>query len=824
MRSLEARIVVLFALLLLAIQFGAMVITHMTVANDTRARLADKLMADERVHSRLLDLDRVRLTQSAHVLVENAAFVDAVLRHDTAATARILGRQDTLAGSQIAMVVGIDRRVEADVLPDSMVGQPFPLPGIIDAAETTSEADGIVALHGGLYQIVVMPIETPARGAWLVLGFSIDDEDTRLLHDLVGLDVSYLVHADAGWRITTTTLPPDVASSLIARLDRSPMAAQSDPVTWEVEDDAYLTMVVPLQSYGGRPAVSVIQRSLRDDLRPLHKLQRTLLEFTALAMLIAILCCIWVARGIVRPVKALATFARRIAGGEYGQPLHIERADEIGDLVDAFGQMHDGITERENRILDLAYRDALTGLPNRTLLTDRLGQALETSRRVDRPVALLLIDLDRFKEVNDLLGHRGGDALLIEFAERLKAVFKRTSDTIARMGGDEFAVLMPTGSTAEALLLVESLMRNLEAPIPFEGHLVDIRASIGVAVFPEHGDDLASFARNAESAMHVAKRDKCGHALYDPQIERLSVERLSLMSELRRAVEEDQFVLFFQPKREMRDSAALLVEALVRWEHPVRGLLGPDAFIPFAEQTGVISIVTEWVIRAALAQCREWRIAGLDPRVAINISTRDLIATSFPAMVGALLEKFGHPPYALTLEITETAILGDPEAALANMQRLHKLGCRLSIDDFGTGYSSLAYLKRLPVHELKIDRSFVMNMAADSSDAVIVRSTIDLGHNMGLQVVAEGVETLEVLNQLREMGCDVAQGYLIGRPLNAIALGRWAGNERLSLVRATGRGRVRGLKRRRVVRAAGCSSPRTSSRRPTWDRRPPRCS
>ena len=783
MRSLEARIVVLFAVLLLAIQLGALVITHVAGLDNTRSRLGDKLLSDGRVHERLITLDRERLTQSAHVLVENASFVEAVRARDRARVSRLLARQDTLAGSQIAMLVGNDRQVVADVLPDSLVDQPFPLRGLMEAAEAQGEASGIVTLHGGLYQVVVTPVEAPARIAWLVLGFSIDDEDTRLLHELVGLEVSYLTHGEDGWQIATTTLAPGVASALVARFDKSPLKAHAEPITWDIQGDEYLTMVLPLESFGGRPSLAVIQRSLRDYMQPFRKLEKQLLEFAGLTMLFAILCCIWVARGIVRPVKALATFARRIAGGEYGQPLDIERADEIGDLAAAFDQMRDGITERENKILDLAYRDALTGLPNRTLLTDRLGQALATSRRVDRPVALLMIDLDRFKEVNDLLGHRGGDALLIEFATRLKQVFKRTSDTIARMGGDEFAVLMPTEGKEEALMLVQSLLRNLETPIPFEGHLVDVRASIGVAVFPEHGDDLASFARNAESAMYVAKRDTCGHAMYDPQIERLSVERLSLMSELRRAVEEDQFVLFFQPKREIRDSSALSVEALVRWQHPVRGLVGPDAFIPFAEQTGVISIITEWVIRAALAQCREWRIGGLDARVAINISTRDLIATSFPTMVGALLEKFGHPARNLTLEITETAILGDPELALRNMQRLHALGCRLSIDDFGTGYSSLAYLKRLPVHELKIDKSFVMNMTTDSSDAVIVRSTIDLGHNMGLQVVAEGVETLDVLHQLREMGCDVAQGYLISRPLNAVALQRWAGGDRLSLVR-----------------------------------------
>ncbi len=784
MRSLEARIVALFVMLLLGMQLGAIVITHVAGVNDTRTLLSDKLVSDRRVHQELREVDHRRLRQSAHILADKASFLEAIRTHDEKQIARILARQDTLSGTQIAMLVGLDRHVEADVLANPLTGQPFPLGAMIETAEMRGETYGTVSLHGGLYQVAVVPIENPVRIGWIVLGFSIDDEDTRLLHELVGIEVSYLTRSnDARWTVATTTLSSRLASALVANFDTNPLRAQADPATWKVGDEEYMTIALPLESFGGRETVVVLQRSLRDYMQTFRTLETQLLEFAGVTMLFAILCCFRVARGIVRPLKTLATFARRIAGGEYDQRLQIERHDEIGDLVIAFDHMREGIDAREKKILDLAYRDGLTGLPNRTLLIDRLGQAIAASRRVGRPVSLLMIDLDRFKEVNDLLGHRGGDALLNEFVKRLQQVFQRTSDTIARMGGDEFAVVLPTEGEADALRLVQSLIRNLETPFPFEEHFVDIRASIGIAVFPDHADDLATLSRNADSAMCIAKRDKSGFSIYDPQSERLSVERLSLMSELRRAVEEDQFTLFFQPKCEISDGSGLSVEALVRWQHPVKGLVGPDAFIPFAEQTGVISIITEWVIRAALAQCREWRAVGLDAHVAINISTRDLIAPSFPTMVEALLEKYAYPADQLTLEITETAILGDPQMALQNMERLHALGCKLSIDDFGTGYSSLAYLKRLPVHELKIDKSFVMNMTTESSDAVIVRSTIDLGHNMGLKVVAEGVETLDVLHQLREMGCDVAQGYLISRPMNAVALVRWAGAERPSLVR-----------------------------------------
>ncbi len=436
------------------------------------------------------------------------------------AIAKLLTREDTLASSQLALLVGTDRRVEADVLPGSLAGTPFPLPGLIEATEKQGEASAIVPLLGGLYQVLVVPVEHPSRLAWIVLGFSIDDEDTRLLHELAGLDVSCLTRSkDADWEVVTSTLSNDLSSALVARFDAKPMERSPEPTTWMTADDEYLTMVLLLESYGGQQTVTVIQRSLHAYMQPFRILERELLEFAGLSMLVAILCCIFVARGIVRPVKTLPTFARRIAGGEYGERLQIEGRDE----------MRDGITEREKKILDLAYRDGLTGLSTRTLL-----------------------------------GHPGGDALLIEFASHLKEVFKRSSDTIARMGGDEFTVVMPTEGQDDALMLVLALLTNLEEPFMYDGHLVDIRASIGTAAYPDHGDALETVSRNAESAMHVAKRDKTGYSIYDPQCERVSVERLSLMSELRHAVEHDEFVLFFQPKREIRDSSALSVEALIR--------------------------------------------------------------------------------------------------------------------------------------------------------------------------------------------------------------------------------------------------------------------
>jgi diguanylate cyclase (GGDEF)-like protein len=462
-----------------------------------------------------------------------------------------------------------------------------------------------------------------------------------------------------------------------------------------------------------------------------------------------------------------------VAQGEYDEPIDIRRDDEIGDLASAFEHMRDRVTDRERRILDLAYRDALTGLPNRVLFGDRLQQAIAVARRVQRPLSIIMMDLDRFKEVNESLGHQGGDQLLVEVSRRLQDVIRRRSDTIARMGGDEFAVLLPTEDTRDVMSVVRKMQQSLEVPIAIAGHMVDVGASIGIATYPDHGEDLITLLRHADSAMYIAKRNGTGCAIYDTRYANDSRERLSLMSELRQAVEHDELVAFYQPKIDLARPHQLSVEALIRWEHKTRGFVPPDQFIPFAEQTGYITMITEWMINRVLKQMRRWHEEGLEIHVAVNISTRDVMNPHFPVTLATLIDRHRCKAEWLTLEITETAIVDDPAQAQANIDRLHAQGCRISIDDFGTGYSSLAYLKRLKVDELKIDRSFVMGMAADPSDAVIVRSTIDLGHNMGLRVTAEGVETEGALKQLRAMGCDMAQGYLFSRAVGAADLEAW---------------------------------------------------
>jgi diguanylate cyclase len=430
-----------------------------------------------------------------------------------------------------------------------------------------------------------------------------------------------------------------------------------------------------------------------------------------------------------------------------------------------------GLTFREN--IAQAVTDTLTGLPNRRLFHDRVEQAINRARRQGERAAVMIIDLDRFKEVNDTLGHRCGDLLLEEIAHRLRGAL-RESDTVARLGGDEFAVLLPSvPDAASAERVAVELGRVISESIVVEGVSLDTEASIGITLFPDHGADVSELLQRADVAMYTAKSESLAFSLYGAAQDEYSPERLALVGELRRAIEEGELVLHFQPKVRLAGGELVGAEALVRWQHPERGLLPPGEFIPLAEHTALIKPLTLYVLERALEECARWEGGGHELSVAVNISARNLLDAEFAEAVATSLERWGISPDRLELELTETALMGNPVRALGVLRRLGESGVVLSIDDFGVGYTSLNQLKSLPIRVLKIDRSFVLNMATNTADAMIVRSTIELGHNLGLQVVAEGIESQEIHDALRDLGCDIGQGFHIGRPMARAQFERW---------------------------------------------------
>jgi diguanylate cyclase len=420
-----------------------------------------------------------------------------------------------------------------------------------------------------------------------------------------------------------------------------------------------------------------------------------------------------------------------------------------------------------------ALHDALTGLANRTLLTQRTEQAIRHAADRGTRVGLLLVDLNRFKTVNDTLGHICGDRLLEEVAARLSAAV-RAEDTVARLGGDEFAVLLPRlASTADAAEVADRVADTLGTPVELDGLSLEVGGSIGVAVHPTDSANADELLRHADIAMYAAKRSQVGFTVYESGLDTHSTSDLTLVSDLRRAIEQGELVLHYQPKAVMQDGRISGVEALVRWQHPRRGLLAPGEFVPVAEQSGLIEPLTHRVMDMALEQCRRWLAGERGLPVAVNVGAQCLHNLGFPAVVEHLLAARGVPARMLTLEITESAIITDPTRAIEVLRRLANLGVRLSIDDFGTGYSSIAYLRTMRVHEMKLDRAFVTHMCSDAGNSAIVRALLDLARNFELEVVAEGVEDRRTWTVLAALGCDLVQGYYLSKPLPPEELDTW---------------------------------------------------
>jgi len=460
----------------------------------------------------------------------------------------------------------------------------------------------------------------------------------------------------------------------------------------------------------------------------------------------------------------------------------VEELNAAGRRAEAYREKLEVLNARLKRtntdLQRLAVRDPLTGLPNRTLVMDRLRQAMREARRNEQQMALIMIDLDHFKEVNDTLGHSVGDNLLIGVGRSLGSVL-REPDTLGRLGGDEFAIVLPDTDRDSATTVVDKLQTVLRNPVKVGHNSFSVGASMGVALYPAHGDDASELLKCADVAMYMAKRTRDDYAVYDPQDDQHNPDRLELLQELRAAIQQETMSIAFQPKFDLRSARVTGMEALARWIHPERTVVPPYAFIPVLEHTGLIKPFTLQILDKAAAFCKQCLDRGYQLSVAVNLSAHNLRDPNLPEQIEEILARNQLEKRFLTLEITESAIMHEPQRSLEILNALDRMGVFLSVDDFGTGYSSLSYLKRLPVKQLKIDRSFVSDMIEDRDDAMIVRSTIDLAHNLGLSTVAEGVETEEILAQLVDMGCDMAQGYLISRPLSPddllsyLASGEW---------------------------------------------------
>jgi diguanylate cyclase (GGDEF)-like protein len=771
LRSLRSRIVLFFVALLVAMQGVALLLVNAANEANVRATIRQELEVGLKVFTRLVDANHARLTQAAEILSLDFAFREAVATRDLATIESVLANHGARIGAGRAMLVSLDRRIVADANDARRVGQRFPVQWLLDLAERDGRAAGIVLLDGQALQLAVVPVRAPTPIAWAIFGLVVDNALARDMRNLSTLDVSFFTRAGSEWNVLASTAPPELLGALRQTVALAPEARQADGGTM-VGGAEYELLLLPLESHGGGPILAVLGRSLDEALVPSHRLRTLLILLLAGSVGASILGSVLIARSVTRPLSTLSDVTRRLEEGDYRAPVEAGGPDEVRELAQRFELMRVAVASREAQVMHLAYRDPLTDLPNRVLFNDRLQTAVEGSRRSASMLAVLLMDLDRFKYINDKLGHHVGDLVLQGVAHRLSALVRR-SDTTARLGGDEFAILLASTGMDEAGRVAAKIVAALEEPVRVGEHSLDVRASMGVAVYPMHGDDAETLLRHADAAMYAAKRGNSGVAVYDPQLHEHREDHLSMLSQLRAAIDRNELRLLYQPKIELSGETTVGVEALLRWAHPQRGLLTPERFVPFAEQTGFVRTLTAWVVGEAVRQAAAWRAGGRKLKVSVNISSQDLLSPGLRELVSASLAEHDLPARLLCLEITESGLMQDPAHAIEVMKAMGAAGVERSIDDFGTGYSSLAYLKHLPVDELKIDRSFVRNLVADGKDRAIVLSTIDLAHSLGLNVTAEGVEDQRAMDLLAHLGCDMIQGYLVSQPLEPAALETW---------------------------------------------------
>lgn len=769
-RTLESRIVSLFLVLLLIGQGISFLVIRIGIHNNQKAAIHDQLELGTKLFSRLLNQKAEKLTSSARTVAKDYGFRQAIGTNDRETIESVLANTQERINASLTLFIGLDRKIKATTITEPTGNLETSIMALIDQAELNDGAVGISIFEHQPFQVLVVPVKAPVTIGYIAMAFPLDTKLASDMRDLSLLDTTFMVTEDGQrWEPNNSSMSKQDAANVSSQM---PPTINNVAFSLDVDGSDYSARIVPLVVIGKQSAIVVLQSSVDAAVAPYRTLQVSLIVITGFVTLIAFLLSFFAARRIASPLRELTNVAKRLGDGDYDSPIEIKGDEEIHQLAIAFESMRNGIAKHEQQIRRLAYWDSLTDLPNRAQFSQLLGKAIEMCWRDRSSCYILMMDLDRFKNVNDVLGHRSGDALLTQVAQRLL----QTVDSryrVARLGGDEFAVLMPGADEQQARQTAACILLSLEAPLTLADQTVDLGASVGIVGCPVHGDESELLMSRAEVAMYCAKVSGNEAVLYDASIDKGSEESLSLLSELRRALEQNEFRMFVQPKLSLINGQFIGFESLVRWQHPERGMVFPDQFIPFAEKTGFIRSLTRWMLKQSAIMGGELMALGIEAKISVNISTRDLLDQHLPKMFIDLLESHHIPAKMFCLEITESAIMDDPVRALATLDKLHASGVELSIDDFGTGYSSLAYLKRLPVDELKIDKSFVMNMEFDADDAKIVRSTIDLGHNMGLRVVAEGIETQQVWQLLADMGCDQGQGYLMSRPIASHLLVDW---------------------------------------------------
>ena len=706
-----------------------------------------------------------RVAGNVEVLALDYALRSAIAERDQGTVLSVLRNHGRRVGASRMQLIGLDGTIEADTADAAATGQRFAFPDLVDSAFERRTA-AVVAVRDKAYWIVVVPIYAPQPVGLIVVHMPLDDALLAHMQQLSALprDIELAARLpSSGW---TAVAHGDRQSRLTGSLARIGSGLPSKPVLSRIDGREYIVLAQPLkQPRSSATVVAVLGYSLDEALRPFRSITIAWASLLVLGLGVGLVGAWLTARNVSRPVEALADAVRRIEAGDYRAPPDLHRRDEIGQLAAAFATMTEAVRQREEHIRRQALHDQVTDLPNRIAAEAAIDRARDAGATHG---ALLIVGMTRLPDIIKTLGHGLCDRLMREAGARLGRVAARAY--LARATDSQFVVWLSGADGAEAAAAAIRMLDALNAPYVEADLSIDTLPAIGIAMHPEHGTQASVLLRHAEVAQFAATGSARALAVYDAATDPNRAERLSLMGELREALDRDQLLLHYQPKLALATRRVDGVEALVRWPHPRRGMVSPDDFIGMAEDTGNIQRLSRWALGTGIAQASRWRRQGLSLQVAVNLSARDLEDAELPQRIGRLLAIHDVPASQLTVEVTERAVIGEPEAAMHVLRTLAAHGIGVAIDDFGVGQSAFAYLRHLPVSELKIDQMFVKHLARDANDQTIVHSIVELSHRLGYRVTAEGVEDAGALEFLASIGCDYAQGYFVARAMPAAAL------------------------------------------------------
>jgi diguanylate cyclase (GGDEF)-like protein len=765
-KSLQNKIFLFFVLLLLMVQAIAFWTLYSGNKNQEAAEINNRLTTAKTIFTELFERRSEYLVAFAETAAKDYGLKE-VFNDDTRSLLVALNNHRKRIDADLAMTIsangGVTGQLQRHFLDDERnkiqqgteSGTAFRYTHWLDSGQSSH----LYTIDEALYQISLSPVTVGTKTlGWVAFGFEIDKRLAIEFMNITNLSTDFIVKDNGRWRLIASSTNNEESSEELALAER---------MIQGIIPEQYIATHSLITEFDEQE-VGVVMYGLRANFVALLQEQWwRFLILAALTLLVSLTSAYFIAASISRPIKRLVAQAKVIASGDYQQTVTLNDNNEIGQLADEFNNMQTAVLQREEAIKHHGNHDSLTGLPNRNVLKKVLKKYTEQQQAF----VLLHLNLSRLKDVNDTLGHDVGDEVIKEFACRLQVLCKVSQfKHLVHLGADEFVLLV---TDLDIDTVVAKIQAALESTFDYQGISLQLQARMGIATSPEHSNDPKILVQMADTALHNTRDTGKLVQVYQSDLDVNTVERLNLINDLKQAIPAGELELHFQPKMNLESRVITHVEALVRWQHPRLGMVPPDDFIHIAEQTGQIKALTRWVFTTALAQFNTWKTLDLELNVAINISAENLKEADFHQFICQSLMNANVPPEKVTLEVTESSVVDNPESAIKLLSAFKEHGFKISIDDYGTGYSSLAQLKQLPVHELKIDKSFVQRLEHDLDDQIIVRSTIELAHNMGLYVVAEGIEDEFSLNWLAEHGCELAQGYFISKPKPANELTPW---------------------------------------------------